>query len=115
MVMLVQTDHSFNLLVRPVGPLQANLLPVLVRCQWCSLPDQSDYYQSDSYWSWEEGPAYYFSCWCCCSTGHDTDFEHEADPTSPAHPLEEEGMVSDQETGVLEQEPDQHLSEKQNY
>ena len=44
----------------------------------------------------------------------DPDFYQHSYPTSPAHPMEEEGEVSDQDTDMLEQELDQQLSDEQN-
>ena len=37
------------------------------------------------------------------------------EPTFPAHTVEEEGEVSDQETGCLTQESDQQISEEHSY
>ena len=44
-----------------------------------------------------------------------SDLEQHSYLSSPAHPMEEEGRVSDQDTTMPEQELDQQLSEEQNY
>ena len=49
------------------------------------------------------------------ATSQYQDSELEADPTSLVHPLEEEGEVSEQETGILEHDHDRQISEEQNY
>ena len=44
-----------------------------------------------------------------------SDLEQHIYPHLSCHPMEEEGIVSDQEIGMPEQELDQQLSEEQNY
>ena len=119
--------------------VKANLLPDPVRCQYCSLLDRSV-----TLWSGKANlPQVPVRYQCCSLQAQPTrlvpissckkvlptssvagaaaqqdpepDFDHQTDPISPVHPMEDEDEVSDQEAGIPEPESDQQLSEEQNY
>ena len=104
------TLNSERPFIQPTGPVsQTSLLLIPVRCQYCNLPD----------WSTRFLPVRLLPLLVrrLCPPLQLLVLLLNRTPTatSPVQPIEEEGKVSDQETGVPDQQPDQQLSEDQNF